>query len=151
MKIVFFFTVFTLSLATYCQTNSTQYNIDKLGWNSFEEVPQYAPKLIIKADIKRLVQIKDTATIIKLFKNLKVQTKTVACHIALTKIFDSSYAAFACGDSKLNCGLDYTYNGLTWTRKCNQTNSGKGIISKNAINSIMSYWKRRLNDFGYRV
>ena len=133
------------SKISFCQTDSVEFYINKLDWGSFEEATNYFPQLVSFNTINKLIEIKDTSKIDKLVNGLGDPNKTVAIHIVLTKIFDTSSVRFGRSEvSKGSSTIQYMFNGLIWTRDYKNKVKGEGKVKKEAIEAIIKYWRGRL-------
>jgi hypothetical protein len=140
-----------ISTQGVCQALNSRDSIDiyisKLNWNSFEITSNHFSQLLLRADAKRIIKIKDSTKLKKLLGNLEDSTKTVAIHIVLTKLLDPmldpskkgfSYKYYYSKDGRMEKTV-FVYNDLNWAR-----NSGKWSIQKDEINKVIKYWSRRI-------
>lgn len=143
------FLAFALIFSTnygFCQTDSTLFFSKELSWNSFEETTNYVPQLILSQHLNRLIEINDPKKIGILIEKLKNPECTVAAHIALTKIFDSTYVGFGRLDGKVSSTIKYMYNGLEWERNYKKSKKGEGKIKKDEVKKITMFWERKYSD-----
>ena len=125
-------------------TDSVNFYISSLNWNSFEITTTYVPRIGLNEDAKRLIEIKDKAKIKKLVGNIGIDQKTVAIHMILTYLLEPTKKQF--GES-YNYGKDstiksviYSYNRLKWTSDSHLQNNS---ISREEVDRIEQYWRKR--------
>jgi len=135
LKYLLFFLIIW-SKTTYGQSDSLLYYIKQLDWNSFAESANFAPRLILYDKINNLIVLQDSSKVKLLIKSLQNSAKTVAAHIALTKIFNPQYDKFGSStDVGGSSTINYIYNGLN--------KNGDGKIERNNIKAIIKFWKKK--------
>ena len=141
-KIIFLLAIIIFSIKpSYGQKDSLEYYVNKLNWNSFEEIIGFAPRIKLGPDIHNLIAFKDPQKINYLVNKLSDETKTVAIHIVLTNVYIKGYSSFGMIDEAGKWSV-FEYNGLKWKRRNNVIRS----ISKKDIKRIKIYWKKRIEN-----
>lgn len=142
MKTIIIFLLFLAGKPGFSQSDSIDYYIKRLNWNSFEVFYSFAPKISITADGRKIVDFEDSQKVTKLINALSDKHKTVAAHLILSQLFDSAASEFSIGSRYNNKDISesvFTYNQLEWTKSL----TGGYSITKKYIRLIRAYWIKR--------
>lgn len=134
--------MFKLSCAV--AQDSTDYYIKRLSWGSLFIKPTYATELVLNKDAENLISYKNDNTVKKLFCAMSDDTKTVAVHMILSRMFEPQDISFTQksvykGDSIT--AVNYTYNTLLWRY---DIKTERYSIEPTAVNMIKEYWEKKL-------
>ncbi|MEJ7829199.1 MAG: hypothetical protein WKF91_13410 [Segetibacter sp.] len=141
-KLILLLCVINLS-SSYAQStkNSIDEYISRLNWDALIIAPTYGSKLTIDSNAQKLVLVKDSMALSKLYDNLSQPEKTVVIHMILTKRLEKdkeSLSYTASGNS-----LNYKYNNLSWSYNVKEQ---RYSIDEAEINKVKRYWCKRLPD-----
>ena len=157
INVLIFILAFTWNSMFGQSKDSTTYYINKLNWESFRTIPQYATfDISFDENARKLISMHNKKTIDNLLPFINQRDKAVAIHAILTKIYEQQ---------KLSVSARYIYkkvngkdvysemismalstNNLTWYINFNGNNPPTDSISTNELMKIKKYWmdkKRR--------
>lgn len=145
-RYILLFVILTICNIGVCQSHkvdSIDYYIRKLDWKSFGITTNYVAKPYLLNDANKIISIKDKAKVRKLIQFIKVDSKTVAIHMILTKLLEPNKAEFKqsyiYGSNSTVTGVNYIFNGLSWKK---EEKSGYSILKKD-ISNVKKYWLTR--------
>jgi hypothetical protein len=154
--LIIFFLFFARNIAIGQTQDSTIYHIEKLNWESFNVILQYATiETFFDENGEKLVTTRDGKKFKKLLHYISQENKSVAIHAILTKIYEPKkllvsvryiYRKDANGKEIPSemISMTFSLNNLNWDIKFNDDNQPSYRIANSEILKIKEYWLNRL-------
>ena len=136
--------------------DSTIYHIEKLNWDSFNVIPQYATiETFFDENARKLVTIRDIKKFNKLLHYISEADKSVAIHAILTKIYEPEKLLVSVRYNYKNdsngkeipsqmIGMTFSFNNITWDIKFNNDEQPSYFIANSEVLKIKEYWQNKL-------
>jgi hypothetical protein len=124
-------------------SDSIDYYIRKLSWQSLYLKTTYATELVLNGNAEKLI-IKDDAVARKLIGEITDKKKTVVVHMILSKIYTPEAAQlqgqYSYKDDAI-VGVNYVFNTLTWRYDVKKE---QYTIQANEVKRIKRFWEEKL-------
>jgi hypothetical protein len=152
---IIFFLLFARNIAIGQTQDSTIYHIEKLNWESFKVILQYATKkTFFDENAQKLVTIRDSKKFNRLLHYISQEDKSVAIHAILTKIYEPKKLLVSVRynykkDANAKeipsemIGMTFSLNNITWDIKFNDDKQPSYCIANSEILKIKEYWLNR--------